>query len=507
MSSNQLLNTSDGIELKRILPHAQPVGVKDLNFKSACGKWDECQPGDLFVAVETDESDGHNDAVKAVEKGAIAVVAERLLPITIPQFVVDDSRIAYGHICQALAGSPTERISAIGIGGTAGKTVTAHLLDNVFRVANKTVGLSSSIETRFGDTTNDRSEKNSPPSIANNLSKMVFSNCSHAIVEASSIELAKRSWSGISLDSAVITNSSSANVSYHGNRENYLVALTRMLDLVSQTGFAVFNADDKDSEKLIELTDAPSLSFGIHHRAQINGKLLERNNCFQTFLINAGSETAVVRTETIGKQHIYNCLAATAVALTYGIDLDVIVKGLETVRIPGRLERVDCGQKFGVWIDSSLSPQHLNCAIAALGPVCEGNLWCICSTDPSQSREERNQLGSILERKTEKAILTQNAPSDEIDYEPCHQILDGFDNPKSAQIMPNRIKAIEWVLSNAQPNDSILISGAGEKPICYSDEKWAITDRDICSTCLYDLANGSTESGADQNIFRIEDYR
>ncbi len=505
MISNQWQNTVSGIELRQVLPTAEPVGVPNLKFQSACGKWNECRPGDLFVAINGLECDGHENVAGAIQRGAIGVLAERLLPVSVPQFIVGDSRVAYGKICQALAGNPSQRISTIGVAGTAGKTVTAHLLENIFRAANKTTGLLSSIETKFGDTSNSPSS-DSAPALAFELAKMVVGKCSHAIVETSSIGLSQRGYSGMKLDAVVVTNAFPANLHFHGNVENYANALSLMFDAVKPSGFGVFNADDKHSRPLVDLSQTPALTFGIHKPAEVRAKLLERNQSFQTFLISAGSETVVVRTSIIGKQHIYNCLAAATVGLTFGIDLDVIVKGLEATRLPGRLERVDCGQDFGVWIDSSLVPSHLNSAIAALSQVCEGKLWCVCSTDQSQSKNDRRQLGTILERKCETAVITQSFNQGAIDYEPCHQVLDGFKRPASAHVIPNRVQAIEWVLAQARPQDAVLICGAGEKPIVRAGaESWSITDRDVCTTVLNDMSQNAIESKSE--IYRIDDYR
>ena len=189
-----------------------------------------------------------------------------------------------------------------------------------------------------------------------------------------------------------------------------------------------------------------------------------------------------------------------------GIDLQVIAAGIETANLPGRMERVDCGQPFGVWVDSAVSPSQLNGAISAIAPICEGQLWCVCSTAPSQSADERKLIGEILERKIEKPILTQLSPTTSIDYEPCHQMLDGFAKPESAHVMPNRRDAIQWALANAKPHDAILIVGAGEQatgPFGKSQEK--LTDQQICQAFLCE--RGEHLDIMRSEIYRMDDYR
>lgn len=513
--STQPSPMAHGIELSEVLPDAQPIGANRLVFRSACGKWDECEPGDLYVAISDVDCDGHDFSQLAVQRGAIGVVTERLLAIQTPQFIVDDTREAFGEICNALSGQPSQRMTTIGITGTAGKTVTAHLLESILKQSGRTVGLSSSIETRFGDTRETATVETTAPALAGQLSKMVIGGCQNAVLELSGTQLARRQYSGIQLDASVITNMQPPCMELHGNFDNYQNALMRSFEGVKPTGVAIVNADDRRSMKMLNSIQLPTLTFGIHQPAEISAKMIDRNRCFQTFLLSAGNELSVVRTSIIGKQHIYNCLAAATTALTLGVSLEHIVAGLESVSIPGRLERVDYGQDFGVWIDSAKTPTQLSGAIAAVSQVCDGKIWCIASTDPAQSKSDRRNMGAILERKSDMPVLTQSHSTKTPDFEPCHQVLDGFDDPSRAHVSPDRAKAIQWALSKAKPQDIVLIAGAGEKavssvshPSLSIELQNTLTDRDICSACL---AENSVEclpgSFASDDIYRIDDYR
>ena len=83
-------------------------------------------PGDLFVALAGANCDGHDFARQAIARGAAAVLAERPLPLrrrAAPASCPITSR-AYGQLCQALAGNPSQRLKVIGVTGTNGKTTT-----------------------------------------------------------------------------------------------------------------------------------------------------------------------------------------------------------------------------------------------------------------------------------------------------------------------------------------------------------------------------------------------
>src|SRR5207244_13065248 len=91
------------------------------------------------------DDDGHEHAAEAIEQGAVAVVAERLLPVDAPQILVPDSRAALARVCQALAGNPSRELRTIGITGSAGKTVAAMLVASIFEAAGEAAGVMSSI--------------------------------------------------------------------------------------------------------------------------------------------------------------------------------------------------------------------------------------------------------------------------------------------------------------------------------------------------------------------------
>jgi UDP-N-acetylmuramoyl-L-alanyl-D-glutamate--2,6-diaminopimelate ligase len=473
---------------------------------TACGCWNECQPADLYVAISDADSDGHEYAAEAIRRGAAAVVAERYLPVAQPQFIVQDSRVAYARICQALAGSPSQRLVTVGVSGSVGKTVTSHLIQSIFAQAGYNTGVSSSIVE--GQDADPMLPLISPPRVAERLAQMVMRDCSHAVLEAPSVGLARHAYCGLTLDAAVWTNIAGSHLNLHGNLENYRRATARLADHLKSAGFAVLNADDQNSVRLLKNLAVPALTFGIHNRADISAKLLDRNACFQTFVIAAGEEAVAVRTKMIGKQHVYNCLAAAATALGFGMSLESIAAGLGATMLAGRLERVDCGQDFGVWIDNAATPLQLAGAIASLTAICKGKLWCVCSIEATQSAADRRRLGEILSRRTDQAVITHSHDQATADYEPCHQLLDGFENPAAARTIPNRKAAIEWVLSTAQANDVVLIAGRGERrPKTETSHQGSIsanmrTDREICQAVLTgDLSDDEPA------ILRLDDYR
>jgi UDP-N-acetylmuramoyl-L-alanyl-D-glutamate--2,6-diaminopimelate ligase len=275
-----------------------------------------------------------------------------------------------------------------------------------------------------------------------------------------------------------------------GAFRNYRRANLRMLDSLKSSGLAILNADDPVINNCLDKIEVPFLTTAIKQEAEITARLLERARSEQTFLLTAGSESIPVRTAIIGDQHIRNCLSAAAVGLSLGLDLTTIATGLEKAsQLPGRLERVECGQQFSVWVDAARTVGQLANALRTVRQVTSGQVWCICTIEDGQTPELRRRLGEVIDRTA------------------------GFRNPADAELIPDRFKAIEWILSNAKTGDSVLVTGCGERPFAIlGDENWTVTDRDVCQAWLYDNASlkpgDSMQSSSNKDdIYRMDDYR
>jgi len=229
-------------------------------------------------------------------------------------------------------------------------------------------------------------------------------------------------------------------------------------------GFGVFNADDVDSEVELKQVDLPVLTFGMIGEAQVTATVLERCPSEQTFLLQAGNESIPVRTAIIGDQHIQNCLAAAATGLALGMDLSTIVRGIEAVKfVPGRLQRIECGQQFNVFVDNARSPEGLATSLRTLRQAGTGRIICVMGCQGGKNKEQRPRIGHVLDRMTQLSIITSDDPRHEQPLQIAHDILDGHERPHLTHTLPNRTRAIEFALSQARPGDTVIIAGKGDR--------------------------------------------
>lgn len=480
------------VSLREFFPDSHIFGGQDIRVTSCCDEARRCRPGDLYVAVTTPAADGHAAADEAVRRGAKAVLAERQLPVDAPVCVVPDSREAYGRLCQRLAGDPSARLRTVGITGTNGKTTTAWLLDSIFRTAGVRNGLISSLAHSDGRQ-REAAARTTPPAneLAAWLTRMADGDCGSAVIEVSSRALAERRTAGVEFDVTVLTNVRRDHLDYHGSIFNYRRIKSRLFEHLKPDGVAVLNADDPGSKSVLQHLDRPVLTIGMHAPAELTATVIERHACEQTFLLTAGDETAAVQTRMFGDHHVYNCLSAAAVGLLMGLELTTIARGLEAVQtIPGRLEPVVAGQPFGVYVDAARSPDALAAALRSLRQVAAGRVICVYGADAHSDPAQRPLLGRVAERIAHLGVITNGQPRGQEPLQIVHDILDGYDRPARAHVLPGRAEAIRWALAQARPGDVVLIAGGQSRQTqAARGQKHGLDDRVVARQWLQEVGS------------------
>lgn len=475
-----------GVSLNEQFPRAQVFGAEEIRVGSCCSDAKQCREGDVYVALVDEEGDGHDGACEAVRRGAVAVLAERFLPVNVPVYVVDDTRVAYGQLCQRLAGQPADALRMIGVTGTNGKTTTSMLVASVLDAAQQQVGVTSTIG--YSDSIDNLPANRTTPQaaeMASLLRRMQTNGCSHAVLELSSRGLAQQRTAGIQFDAAILTNLRRDHLDVHGSLMNYRRAKARLFEQLKPNGFAVVNVDDPGSQDILPKLSCPVITIGQRQPAEVTAHVLERHASEQTFLIRAGSESIPVRTQMIGDSHVSNCLSAAAMGLVMGMDLATIVRGLEAVtRIPSRLDRIECGQEFSVYVDCADTPDRLAVCLRTMRQVTRGRVLCVYSASDDRPEEERPLLGRVAEKAADIGIITNSNVSSEPSLSVAHDILDGYERPAKAHAVPSRINAIQWALKEARPGDALLIAG-GSRTGWLGEETQGTDDFELARTWLH----------------------
>ncbi len=460
----------------------------------------------LFVCRESDEKAALDAITTAAANGAVAAVVakgewEAKLTTALEKsgvateygefqvVFVDDPRSVWARTCQAFQDFPARKLKTIAVTGTAGKTSASYIVGGMLAEAGRSVGLIGSLGVYDGKKLAPLSETTpEPAALAELLARMVDNGCSCAIIEASSVALAERRLEGIEFDAVCLTNLRRDHLDYHRTVDQYRRVKMRIFDYLKKDAIAICNVDDRVTDAALHLINCPTLTIGIQPtECDVAGRPVERQRGEQTFYIVAGTDGAPVRSRIVGKEHIYNCLTAAALGVAWNIDLKTIARGVERVEyIPGRMEQIDCGQPFGVYLDCASSPESLNETIETLRSVAgTGAIYCVLSAPNDSDRSKRPLMGRTAESTADYVVVTRgNLPQAQA-RETLDDLLHGFKNPEKASVIADRKDAIIWALSQAGPEDVVLVVGHDVSTLDDVDESF-VADRQFIRHWLYE---------------------
>src|SRR4029077_8916198 len=244
-----------------------PVEVLELAYDTRA-----VVPGTAFFCVPGARADGPDFAAAAVARGAVALVVERPLDVSVPQVVVPDARAAMAPAADVFFAHPTGELQVAGITGTNGKTTTAFLLYAILAAAGRRPGLIGTIEARVGG--ERRGVKRTTPEaidLQRLLREMLDAGDRSVAMEASSHASALHRLDHVRFAVLVFTNLSHEHLDFHDDMEDYFQAKRRLFR-EGDPPAAVNIGDDYGRRLAGELPDA--LTFGFADDAQIGPETL-----------------------------------------------------------------------------------------------------------------------------------------------------------------------------------------------------------------------------------------
>jgi len=460
--------------LASLFPNAEWTGG-DADIRGIATDSRKVAAGDLFVCLPGFTVDGHDYASLAIERGAAALVVERLLPVAVPQLRVKDCHFAVAVISSHYYGYPSERLKVIGVTGTNGKTTTTTIIDYLLRAERHTTGLMGTIRTVIaGEAFNTPNTTQEAFVLQKNFARMLEKGADYGIMEVSSHALDLGRVKGIRFRTAVFTNLTQDHLDYHKTMENYLAAkgllFSRMGNEFSadpdRRQYAVLNADDPASGQLAALTSAHTLTYGIDGECDVRADNVRLTSRGTEFRITCGKESAEIRTKLVGRFNVYNALAAAAAVLLEGVPLGRIARHLEGLpSVEGRMELVEEGQEFLALVDYAHSPDGLENALSSIRQFAERRVITVFGCGGDRDRTKRPIMGEIAGRYSDYVLATSDNPRTEDPAEILREIEAGLARTGAGryEIVPERRAAIQKAVELAGPGDVLLIAGKGHE--------------------------------------------
>ncbi|UHA75811.1 UDP-N-acetylmuramoyl-L-alanyl-D-glutamate--2,6-diaminopimelate ligase [Paenibacillus sp. 481] len=433
--------------------------------------------GALFVCISGNALDGHQYAEQAIAQGAAALVVERLLPVQAPQIIVKDARHALAVLADAFYESPSQELSLIGVTGTNGKTTTTYLIEKILNDANKRAGVIGTIETRYNGQSFPMSGTTpNALELQHSLRNMVNEGVQAVAMEVSSHALVQGRVKGCRFRAAVFTNLTQDHLDYHGSMESYREAKGLFFSRLGNTfaaneaerSYAVLNADDAAAAPFDEMTAAETITYGLSEQADIYADNIRITAKGTSFTVHTFKGSTSIQLRMVGKFNVYNALAAIAVGLIEGVELEQIRNSLEEVPgVDGRVEPVEAGQPFSVIVDYAHTPDGLENVLSTVKEFAEGRVLCVFGCGGDRDRTKRPLMGKISARYADYSFVTSDNPRTE---EPNGILLDieaglqelGIDQNRYELIVDRRA-AITKAIEMASPKDVVLIAGKGHE--------------------------------------------
>jgi UDP-N-acetylmuramoyl-L-alanyl-D-glutamate--2,6-diaminopimelate ligase len=473
----------EAIAVKRL------VGPEDQIIESIHYDSRTVTPGGLFVAIHGYRCDGYGYIKEAIEKGAVAVLTEKQWhgPPSISVARVENARLALAAVSSAFYGNPSRELCIIGITGTNGKTTTAYFIESVFNAAGFKVGVIGTINYRFGGQ-RYTSPVTTPESLdlMRLLRKMADSGITHVVLEVSSHALDLHRIAFCELDVGVFTNLSRDHLDYHGDMETYWQCKRKLcvgrlgVGSKRERAAAVTNWDDPRGKELYADVSVPCLRTGLSGESEIRAQNINLTIEGTSGKVQTPKGDFDFTSYLVGNHNVYNILSATGVAITLGISLETVRKGIKGLQgVPGRLESVANNLRLSVFVDFAHTPDALENVVGVLRGLTSGRMITIFGCGGDRDRDKRPMMGAIAGRLSDLVVLTSDNPRTESpqailaaivagtaavqshQYKPP-ELAKGFET-RGYVVEPDRRKAIALGLGAARPGDTVIIAGKGHE--------------------------------------------
>ncbi len=452
---------------------------RDVDVHSVTSNSKQVLNGSMFIAVSGHEVNGIKYIPEAIERGAVAIVAEEKYKDSVVSSIgasdvyvhwVDSSREALSDIASRFYEGQPANVSAVT--GTSGKSSTVWFVRQIL----EELGYSSASLGTIGLHTGNRFEKSSlttadPVSLHKTMTELVDQKVDYLAMEASSIGIEQCRMDGVKVKVAAFTNLSHEHLDYHEDMDAYFKAKQRLFtQCLDPNGVAVLNADIPEYGILSDICayrDVRTISYGIHASSGdtvvLVNRLIKDNG--QDITASILGQKIEFHIPLIGAFQAYNILCAIAIVCGL-VDGDIDVTKLAEVMpkmktVPGRLERID-GHPSGasVYVDYAHKPDALESVLNAVRPHTKERLVVVFGCGGDRDRAKRSKMAQTSYDLADEVIVTDDNPRTENPDDIRAEISDGFPSFKN---IGDRREAIDFAISSLRTGDSLIIAGKGHE--------------------------------------------
>lgn len=452
-----------------LAPLGMTGGFTDVDITDIVYDSRKAVPGCAFVCLKGSASDGHKFAGKAAEAGAAVIIAQEAVEAPGAQTVlVPDTKKALAVMSSVFFGEPAEKdIKVIGLTGTKGKTTTAYMIRSILEAAGHKTGVMGTIGADIGGEITPLS--NTTPisyEVYRHLRRMADAGCEYAVMEVSSIALREDRVFGLPFEVGVFTNFSEDHIGgvEHKDMEEYL-RCKAMLFSMCNTG--VVNADDGSVDKLLEDSSCKVYRYSMQGRGDMNGgncRHLNKPGLLGVEFDIGGDMSFTAQVGIPGRFNAYNALAAISCCYQLGAPAEAMKRGLEKVKVKGRVEPVPVPGNYTLLLDYAHNAVSMESILTTLREYEPGRLICLFGAGGNRPKVRRYEMGEASGRLADLSVITADNSRFEDVMDIIEDIKIGMNKTDGRYIeIPDRREAIRWCIENARDGDIIVLAGKGSE--------------------------------------------
>lgn len=443
----------------------------------------------LYFCLKGSKVDGHEFAEEAVKNGAVALVVERYLDLSVTQILVDNARVAMSNISANFYEFEKSNIKFIGVTGTNGKTTTAFVTRHILQNLGKRVGMIGTEGIYIGDiklpaqlTTPD------PIKLHKIIHDMDLNGIEYVVMEVSAHALALHKVDSIMYDVVGITNITQDHLDYFNTMENYARAKAELFTY-KRAKKAIINIDDKYTRAIRKRCNIETETLSLHKFADI---MIDESD-FQVnktqAIININNKQYMLNSSLVGEYNLSNLLMAVSFCKSLGFEVGEILQAFNktSIVVPGRLNLIQTPNNVSVVIDYAHTPDGIEKVLTTLNQIKDdGKLIVVFGCGGNRDNTKRAKMGELATKLGDFVVVTSDNPRFENPNQIIADIEKGISSENSISIV-DRTTAINYALSMAKQGDIVAILGKGNEPYQeIKDIKYTYSDYKVVDDYYHD---------------------
>lgn len=397
-------------------------------------------------------------------------LARKVLPAQGIKVAEETYRKSRVYALQARYGFPAKGLRVIAVTGTNGKTTTCCYINEILKSAgHKTAMYTTAVIEMNGKAEANKTHR----SVALTGKLLQFlktakeNKVDFVVLEVTSMALQQHKLAGIPIEVAVMTNLTQDHLDYHKTMESYAEAKARLFNNYMNPKYCILNGNDEWYQYFLKQSVGEVVTYGQAVDSQVHISRIAQEGHGSKWQLAYQERKLFAQTSLSAVFNIYNATAAAAAGLVLGVSDEAVTKGISSLKlVPGRMESIDAGQDFTVWVDFAVTPDALQKVLEAARYTGTGQVSIVFGATGDRDKAKRPIMGEIAAKYADRIYLTDDETYSEDPENIRQAVYEGIKQAggeSKTQVIADRREAIESAFKEAKKGDVVILAGMGHE--------------------------------------------